>query len=177
MKTLISPGVFTLFAFIAFGSAAGQAMAADTGARTATSPAQAAQTQHLYRGSKIIGATVRDPRDRKIGDIKDLILDSRRGEIAYAVVNFGGVTGAGSKYHAIPWQALTPGDDGKYYVLQADREIISQAPGFDRGRWPDLADQRWSADVDRYWSRMVGRGTSDTNRLPPSGSSSGAGGK
>lgn len=167
MKAWFSTGVSAL---LAFGIAPGHAIALDAGTGTATSPAHAAQTQRLYRGSKIIGATVRDPHDKKIGEIKDIMLDSRRGEIAYAVVNFGGVMGVGSKYHAIPWQALTPGDDGRYYVLQADREIISQAPGFDRGRWPDMSDQRWSAEVDRYWSRMVGHGSADANRLPPSGS-------
>lgn len=160
-----------LFALLLLSIASTLAIALDTGGGRAV--VQSAQTQHLYRGSKIIGSTVRDPHDKKIGEIKDLILDSRRGEIAYAVVNFGGVMGVGSKYHAIPWQALSPGDDGKYYVLQADREIITQAPGFDRGKWPDMSDERWSADVDRYWSRMVGRGSSGANRLLPSGAPGG----
>ncbi len=120
-------------------------------------PPAAAQQQALYRGTKIIGSVVRDGKDRKIGEIKDLVLDARRGEVAYAVVSFGGAMGVGHKYHAIPWQALEPGDDGRYYVLHADRETISQAPGFDKAKWPDMADRRWSADIDRYWSRMVGR--------------------
>ena len=133
-----------------------------------TTHARMSQTEHLYRGSKIIGSAVRDPRDRRIGEIKDILLDGRRGEIAYAVVSFGGMGSAGEKYHPIPWRALEPSDDGKYYVLHADREVIVQAPGFERGKWPDLADQRWSADVDRYWSRMVGRGSPEgNNRLPP----------
>jgi len=119
--------------------------------------------QQMYRGSNIIGANVRDTKDKKIGEIKDLMLDSARGEIAYAVVSFGGVTGTGRKYHAIPWQTLQPGDGGKYYVLNADSETISQAPGFDRNSWPDVADQKWSADVDRYWTRMVGRGLPDNS--------------
>jgi len=135
---------------------------------------QAAKQRHdMYRGSKIIGATVRDRKDKKIGEIKDLVLDSGRGEVGYAVVSFGGVMGVGRKYHAIPWQALQLSDDGKYYVLGADKETISQAPGFDKGDWPELADQKWSADIDRYWSRMVGRGAPDT-RL--SNGASGAGG-
>jgi len=123
---------------------------------TASTSAGAAQ-QNLYRGSKIIGSNVRDTRKKKIGQIKDLVLDSQRGDIAYAVVSFGGVMGVGKKFHAIPWQALQASDDGKYYILNADSETISQAPGFDKARWPDLADRKWSSDVDRYWSRMVGR--------------------
>lgn len=135
-------------------------------------PDQAVRQQLMYRGSKIIGAEVRDRQDRKIGEIKDLMLDGARGEVAYAVVSFGGV-GRGQKYHAIPWQALQPREDGRHYVLHADRETISQAPGFDKGDWPDTADRTWSAEVDRYWTRMVGRGPPD-NRLTPD--ASGAGG-
>jgi sporulation protein YlmC with PRC-barrel domain len=136
--------------------------------------------QQLYRGSKIIGSVVRDARNRKIGEIKDLVLDADRGEVAYAIVNFGGVMGVGAKYHALPWQTLEASDDGKYYVLHADRETIMQAPGFDRGRWPDMADRKWAAETDRYWSRMVGRAPSRNNRLsaspgvaPPPAQSSG----
>lgn len=114
--------------------------------------------QHVYRGSKIIGATVRDAKDKKIGEIKDLVLDSARGEVAYAVVSFGGVIGVGQKYHAIPWRVLQASDDGRYYVLHADKETLTQAPGFDKGNWPDMADSKWSADIDRYWSRRLGSG-------------------
>lgn len=139
-------------------SAFSQTPPPDAKAGTAT-----AQQHQLYRGSKIIGSNVRDPKDKKIGQIKDLVLDSQRGELAYAVVSFGGVMGVGKKFHAIPWQALRPSDDGKYYILHADKETISLAPGFDKARWPDLSDRKWSEDVDRYWSRMVGRGFGNSN--------------
>lgn len=129
--------------------------------------------QRLYRGTKIVGASVHDANDKKIGEIKDLLLDGGRGEVAYAVVSFGSAVGAGRKWHAIPWQALEPSDDGRYYVLHADRETISQAPGFDKGKWPDIADPQWSADTDRYWSRMVGRGPLNTNRLTSGASGAG----
>lgn len=130
----------------------------------ASAPAATQQQHALYRGSRIIGASVRDAKDRKIGQIKDLILDGGRGEVAYAVVNFGGVMGVGKKFHAIPWQALQPSDDGNYYILHADRETISQAPGFDKARWPDMTDRKWNAEIERYWSRMVGRGNAgDSN--------------
>jgi hypothetical protein len=138
-----------------------------------TRTAKGAPQQQLYRSTRIVGTPLRDARDRKIGEIKDLLLDGRRGEVAYAVVSFREPASAG-KLHAVPWQALEPGDEGRYYVLQADRETIIQAPGFDKGKWPDMSDPQWSADTDRYWSRMVGRGASGSNRIDPG--ASGAGG-
>lgn len=164
-----------LLAFTLLGSAApsiGQSPAQTQKQASSASPRE----QQLYRGTRIIGSTVRDAKDKKIGDIKDLILDSRRGEVAYVVVNFGGVMGVGRKYHAIPWRALEASDNGRYYVLHADRETISQAPGFDKGNWPEMADQKWSAEIDRYWNRTVGRGpfgngnlTSETGVARPDG--------
>ncbi|MEC4719540.1 PRC-barrel domain-containing protein [Noviherbaspirillum sp. CPCC 100848] len=139
--------------------------------RSAKAPPQA----HLYRSSKIIGTTLRDAREKKIGNIKDLVLDRERGEIAYAVVSFGGVLGVGRKLHAIPWQALEPSDNGRHYILHADRETISQAPGFDMARWPDMADPAWSGEIDRYWTRMVGRGPLSGNKLTSGAPAPGSG--
>jgi len=139
-----------------------------TGA-AATAPAAKPQQHNLYRGSKIIGSNVRDPNNRKIGQIKDLLLDAGRGEIAYVVVSFGGVLGTSNRYHAIPWQALDPSDEGNYYTLHADRETINQAPGFDKSRWPDMTDREWNAEIDRYWSRRVGRGRMGQDDLPSGG--------
>lgn len=154
-------------ALLVSGLATGQPAPADSGVVTAPAPpAKVQQNKHMYRASKIIGTIVRDGQERRIGEIKELLLDARRGEVAYAVVNFGGTMGVGSTYHAIPWRALRPSDDGRYYVLQAGRDTISQAPGFDHGNWPDLADERWSADVDRYWSSRIGPDAAEVNRLP-----------
>ncbi|WP_194720958.1 PRC-barrel domain-containing protein [Noviherbaspirillum malthae] len=139
---------------------------------TASNPAPATrsakpspQQANLYRSTKIIGTTLRDAKEKKIGNIKDLVLDRERGEIAYAVVSFGGVLGVGRKLHAIPWQALEVGDDGRHYILHADRETINQAPSFDMAKWPNMADPKWSGDIDRYWNRMVGRGPLSSNKL------------
>lgn len=158
MKAVIKAASLALILTSLSLSATAQTATSERTGSPTPSADQAARQQHMYRGSKIIGANVRDPKDKKIGEIKDLVLDGGRGEVAYAVVSFGGVMGVGRKYHAIPWQALQLSDDGKFYVLNADKETITQAPGFDKGDWPDMADQKWSADIDRYWSRMVGRG-------------------
>lgn len=149
---------------LAFAEVSVAAPLSDPAARGASS-----QQQRLYRGTRIIGSTVRDAKDKKIGVIKDLLLDSQRGEIAYAAVSFGGVMGVGEQYHAIPWTALEPSDDGRFYVLRVDKETIAKAPAFDKARWPDVADGAWRTEVDRYWRRMVGHGAANTNRLGVSG--------
>jgi sporulation protein YlmC with PRC-barrel domain len=175
MKTAVLHGMLLVLAELAVFTAA-QAQPAPSqpqarqakpqvqaGSPSAATPGQA----NLFRGSRIIGTSVRDRNDRKIGQIRDLILDSRRGEVAYAVVNFGGVLGVGAKYHAVPWQALERSDDGRYYVLGVDQKTIADAPAFDRGRWPDMSNQAWARNVDNYWSKAVGK--ADTSNSLNSG--------
>ncbi|HEY0846142.1 MAG TPA: PRC-barrel domain-containing protein [Noviherbaspirillum sp.] len=146
------------------------AEAASEGTRLAT-----AAQQERYRSTKIVGSVVRTPERRKLGVIKDLMLDPQRGEIAYAVLSFGGVLGVGEKYHAVPWTALAPSDDGHHYVLRADKEMIAGAPGFDKGKWPDMNDRTWSRKVDHYWSALVGTRAPGANGLAAPGTSAPSG--
>lgn len=118
------------------------------------------QSHALYRSSKIIGAPIQDRKNSRIGKIQDLVLDSDRGEIAYVVVSFGGILNVRDKYHALPWRALEAGEYGKYYLLDADRETLVNAPGFNRWNWPDMADKTWAREVEGYWGRMIGHGAS-----------------
>ncbi len=57
---------------------------------------------NLYRGSKLIGADVENAQGENLGNIKDVVLNSR-GHIEYAVLAFGGFMGMGEKYFAVPW--------------------------------------------------------------------------
>jgi sporulation protein YlmC with PRC-barrel domain len=137
--------------------------------------APAQERQQMYRSSQIIGTPVRNPEGRRIGEIHELVLGSRRGDIAYAIVSFGGIMGVGKTFHPVPWVSLQVRANGRYYVLNADRATIRAAPSFDMGRWPDLADQRWRDAVDAYWARMVGQapGLDNDPLTAPSGAVSG----
>src|SRR6266446_6430849 len=60
---------------------------------------------NLYRGSKLIGASVEDMRGESLSDVKDIVFNPR-GHIEYAILAFGGLLGVGEKYFAVPWAAL-----------------------------------------------------------------------
>lgn len=78
-----------------------------------------------------------------MGDIKDLVIDPTRGEVAYVVVSYGGVMGMGDKLFAIPWSALSWSTDADYFVLNMDKDTLKNAPGFDEDHWPD-SSSKWS---------------------------------
>ncbi len=52
------------------------------------------------RASKMIGSTVFDVQNRKIGHVKDLVLD-RDGQVASVVIDVGAFLGMGGKYVAV----------------------------------------------------------------------------
>lgn len=137
----------------------------------------------LSRASKVIGTDVVNAQGKKIGDIEDVVLDRTRGQVAYAVVSFGGVMGVGSKYFAIPWKSLQAGVNDKY-VLNVDPEKLKRAQGFDKDHWPDMASQQWNRETYRYynqipyWQEMQETAARrDRNKSSSSGSSSGESGK
>ncbi|HEU4622408.1 MAG TPA: PRC-barrel domain-containing protein [Burkholderiaceae bacterium] len=86
-----------------------------------------------------------------LGKIQDIMLDVSQGRIAYAVLSFGGVLGIGDKLFAVPWSALTLDADRKCFVLDVSKERLKDAPGFDKDRWPSMADPSWANDLHSYY--------------------------
>jgi sporulation protein YlmC with PRC-barrel domain len=110
---------------------------------------------NLYRGSKFIGADVENAQGENLGDIKDVVFNSR-GHIEYAVLAFGGFMGMGEKYFAVPWAVLKPAAgqkpaDRDHYVLNMDKERLKNAPGFDKNNWPNMADRSWAEQIHAFY--------------------------
>lgn len=97
------------------------------------------------------GNSVKNFQDEDIGTIKEIMLDVQRGQIAYAVMSCGGMMGMGAKLFAVPWAALTLDTDRKCFILNADKEALKKAPGFDRDHWPAMADPAWATEVYSFY--------------------------
>ena len=89
--------------------------------------------------STMIGSKVVNPEGEQLGSIKELMIDLDDGQIAYAVLSFGGFLGVGDKLFAVPLEALTFDTEAHTVILDVDKEILKNAPGFDRDHWPDTA--------------------------------------
>lgn len=113
-------------------------------------------TLESARASKIIGTSVMNRSDENLGKIEEIVLDPHRGKISYAVLSFGGFLGVGDKWFAIPWDALNVKYDNDtkdkfHFVLNIDKERLKNAPGFDKNHFPDVANPKWSVDVDVFY--------------------------
>ena len=91
----------------------------------------------------VIGSKVVNAKNEDLGKIEDLVLDAGAGRIAYAVLSFGGFLGMGDKYFAIPWNAFHFNLTENRAVLNVDKKLLENAPGFDKDNWPNMADSTW----------------------------------
>ena len=106
---------------------------------------------HVMGASTLKGDSVFNPAGDDLGHIEDIMLDVGRGEVAYAVLSFGGFLGMGDKLFAVPWSALVLDTDRECFILDVPEDRLRDAPGFDPNSWPSMADPRWQSDIDRYY--------------------------
>jgi len=112
----------------------------------------------------VIGTKVINQNNEDLGKIEDIVIDTGAGRIAYAVLSFGGFLGMGDKYFAIPWEAFRLNLTDNRAVLNVDKRLLENAPGFDKDNWPNMADSAWGNQIfahygyKPYWDQ------------PPSGS-------
>lgn len=105
----------------------------------------------LMGADTLIGDSVVNGQEDDLGDIKEIMLDMRTGQVAYAVLSFGGFLGMGEKLFAVPWQALQLDTVNKRFVLNIDKERLKNAPGFDPDAWPDMSDVGWSNQIHSFY--------------------------
>ena len=108
---------------------------------------------HLLPATTVIGKKVVNPAGEQLGTLKELVFDLEDGQIAYAVLSFGGFMGMGDKFFAIPWEALVLSARDNAFILDVEKERLKEAPGFDKDRWPDAAQYEagWLTDIYEYY--------------------------
>ena len=107
----------------------------------------------VLSATKLMGNKVVNTAGEQLGTMKELMIDLDDGLVAYAVLSFGGFLGLGDKLFAIPWEALTFNSDNQTFILDVDKEVLEDAPGFDKDNWPDNAkyEAGWLLGVYEYY--------------------------
>jgi sporulation protein YlmC with PRC-barrel domain len=113
-----------------------------------------AEMYGVVSASTIIGETVVNRQDEKLGKIHELVIDAKAGRVAYAVLASGGFLGMGPRLFAMPWSAFEFANTEQKLVLDVNKEKLEAAPGFDKDEtWPDFADRSWGNTVHAYYGR------------------------
>jgi sporulation protein YlmC with PRC-barrel domain len=130
----------------------------------------------LMGAGTLMGEDVVNRNDDDLGDIKEIMIDMRTGEVAYAVLSFGGLLGIGSKLFAVPWQALQLDTVNKRFVLDVSKDRLESAPGFDPDAWPDMSDPTWTNQIHNFYGTDASRsGSMRTPNMPMGGMSGSTG--
>lgn len=108
-------------------------------------------SSRFLSASTLVGAHVRNPQDESLGDLKDFMIDSQSGKIAYGVLSFGGVLGIGHKLFAIPWDNFRVDAETEHLVLDVSKERLKDAPGFDENHWPNFAEPTFANEVRQHY--------------------------
>jgi sporulation protein YlmC with PRC-barrel domain len=146
-----NPSTLVLALLVALATPAAAADASRAAANPPSSSASRSDAPYEVRVSKLIGTDVHSPGGQKLGDIKDVIVDTNSGRLHYAILSAGGVLGVGDKLFAIPISQLRP-DGKRKLVLDIDKERLKSAPAFENSRWPDWNTDPYRAEVDRRYS-------------------------
>ena len=85
----------------------------------------------MYRDQNTAPVTpVYRPNGDKIGNIERVMIDKLSGEVAYAVMSFGGFMGIGEDYYPLPWSLLTYNPQLEGYEVDITEEQLGGAPKY-----------------------------------------------
>lgn len=105
----------------------------------------------LSAGS-LIGTKITNDAQEDLGSLKEIMLDTTTGQVAYMVVSFGGILGIGDKLFAIPFQKFSVDESNEELILNVDKETLKSAPGFDKDNWPDFSKTEFSDSIHRHYN-------------------------
>ena len=116
MKRLLMLGAALAVAATTTAFAAGEVMT--------SVPSQSVTVTDWYKQS------VYDPQNNKIGDIKDVLVDSE-GKVNALIISVGGFLGAGEKDVAVKFDAVkkTEKDNKVRLTMNANKDELKSAPG------------------------------------------------
>lgn len=101
--------------------------------------------------AEIIGSDVRNRMNEDLGEVTDVIIDPKNGDIAYAVVTHGGFLGLGEDEVAVPWKQLHVTPDLEVVVLDVTEEQLDNAPEIDRDEKGRIEDPQWRDQTQTYF--------------------------
>lgn len=105
----------------------------------------------LIASDRVEGTAVRRPSGETIGTIQRLMIDKVSGNVAYAVLRFGGFLGLGEKHLPIPWAKLTFDPSMNAYQVNISDDEFAKAPSYAADKEFDWGDRTQERQVHDYY--------------------------
>jgi hyperosmotically inducible periplasmic protein len=106
------------------------------------------------KASDLIGMTVKNNQDEKLGKVEDLALDVESGRIVQVIISTGGFLGMGSTLAAVPPAAFQYDVAQKVLHLDASKEKLAGAPKFDASNWDEDTQSNRVTEVYGYYGQQ-----------------------
>ena len=107
--------------------------------------------QVLISAATLNGDDVKNAQGENLGHVKDIMLDTQNNRVAYYVLSFGGLLGMGDKLFAVPPEAMKLNTNDNCFILNIDKDLLQNADGFDKDRWPDMADPTFRSNLYKHY--------------------------
>lgn len=104
---------------------------------------------YVEKGSKLIGTSVRNLQNEKLGKVENFIVDLSSGRIVAVIISSGGYLGMGDELSAVPPTALEFNAERDALQLDTSKETLASAPHFKADQWPDLNQPGYVGGVYR----------------------------
>ena len=121
---------------------------------TPSTPASDQPGHAMVSSSDVNGTEVYNPAGEHLGRIDHLVIDKVSGQIAYAVMTFGGFLGLGEGMYPLPWKKFRFDKAIGGYVTDVSREQLTGAPSLTETWFDDRDYHRRNYDyygVLPYW--------------------------
>ena len=109
----------------------------------------------LIASDKVEGTAVYNRQREHMGTVKNFMVNKRSGQVAYAVMSFGGFLGMGESYHPLPWKVLTYDTGMGGYVVDLTRQQLEGAPSYTSSDMPDWSAPTYGRHVSDYYGTLL----------------------
>jgi sporulation protein YlmC with PRC-barrel domain len=122
-----------------------------TSPRQPLTPARSDRLNGAARATDIIGMTVNNYQNERLGKVKDLAVDVESGRIVQVILSTGGFLGLGNTFTAVPPGALRHDAADKVLHLNASKAKLAAALKFDTSKWDKSTQSNRVTEVYGYY--------------------------
>ena len=170
LRTIITASAASLVTLSALAQVPSHAPTAPPDSvRQAAAHARADRLNGAVKASDLLGMTVHNYQNEKLGKVDDLAVDVESGRLLQVILSTGGFIGIGDTLTALPPGALHHDPAQKLLHLDADKEKLKRAPRFETAKWAEASDPDHLTGVYRYYGEESALTFIQTGDAAPAG--------
>ena len=102
---------------------------------------------YVQKASKLMGTSVNNLQNEKIGTVRDFIVDLAAGRIVAVIISSGGYMGMDGELSAVPPTTLTFNSEHNVLQLDTSKEMLANSPHFKSNEWPDFSQPGYAGGI------------------------------